>query len=224
MGLFCPSFKDMKFGASKVIAFAAWAGMIGSVFFVSVFTIDGWLRPGYHPLSMYVSDLSIGSGGWIQITNFVISGLLIFIFSRGVAREFQSGKASKAGPILLSIIGVCLIASGPFITDPSVMFTNQSSWHGILHGLFGAVVFSLAPISCFIFYRRFREDPKWRKLSRWTIIACAIIIVAVVFMKIAEFPSAPVSAWAGLIQRIALVAYFAWVFTFALNLRKEVNG
>jgi hypothetical membrane protein len=201
-----------------------WAGMVGPIFFVTVFTLEGWLRPGYHTLSMYVSDLSIGKSGWIQITNFIISGILIFIFSLGVAHEFQSGKASKAGPILLSIIGICLIASGPFITDPTVIFTNQSSWHGILHGLFGAIVFSLAPISCLIFYRRFRKDPIWRKFSRWTILACTIITIAVVFMKIAEFPSTPVNLWAGLIQRIALITYFAWVFTFALVLRKNVRG
>lgn len=44
-------------------SFAAWAGMIGPVLFVGVFTIEGFLRPAYNPFSMYVSELSIGSRG-----------------------------------------------------------------------------------------------------------------------------------------------------------------
>jgi len=36
-------------------------------------------------------------------------------------------------------------------------------------------------------------------------------------MKIGEVPSNPVSAWVGLVQRVALFTYFAWIFTFALE-------
>jgi hypothetical protein len=31
------------------------------------------------------------------------------------------------------------------------------SVHGTVHGIFGALVFSLMPVSCFVFLRRFRE-------------------------------------------------------------------
>jgi hypothetical protein len=41
---------------------------------VAVFTIEGWLRPGYDPLSTYVSALSLGLHGWIQIVNFIVLG------------------------------------------------------------------------------------------------------------------------------------------------------
>jgi len=46
---------------------------------------------------MYVSELSLGPRGWIQIVNFVVFGLLFLFFARGVAAEFRQGKASKAG-------------------------------------------------------------------------------------------------------------------------------
>jgi hypothetical membrane protein len=200
---------------------AAWAGMIGSVLFVVVFTIEGWLRPGYNPLRMYVSDLSLGPRGWIQMVNFIIWGLLFLIFTRGVANEFKEGKASKAGPILLTIIAFSFFISGFFSTDPGTILTYQMSWHGILHGIFGALVFSLAPVSCFVFYRRFREDSKWQSLSRWTLAACIIIVVSVVFMKIGQLPLNPLNAWVGLIQRIALITYLGWIFTFALALHRR---
>jgi len=97
----------------------AWAGMIGSALFIAVFTIEGLLRPGYNPLTMYISELSLGPRGWIQIANFVVYGILFLTFTWGIATEFKKGKSSKAGPILLTIIGVCFLLSGPFVMDPA---------------------------------------------------------------------------------------------------------
>jgi hypothetical protein len=203
---------------------AAWAGMIGPTLFVAVFTLEGWLRPGYNPLGMYVSELSLGSRGWIQVVNFIIFGVLFLVFTRGVAAEFQDGKASRAGPILLTIIAISFLVSGPFVMDPASTPPNQMSFHGTLHGIFGGIVFSLMPISCFVFLRRFREDPKWQSLQRWTLAAGTIIAAAVVLLSVAtKLPVAQnvFHEWFGLIQRTALVPYMIWQFTFALRLRRR---
>ena len=132
--------------------------MIGAVLFVSVFTIYGWLSPGYSPTGMFVSELSLGPFGWVQILNFVLTGALMLVFGVGLSTHFSTGAGSRFGPALIKIIGVSLVASGPFTTDPSVML-DQHSAHGIVHGIFGALVFTFVPISCFVFYRRFRRDP-----------------------------------------------------------------
>ena len=135
--------------------------MVGAVVFVAVFTVYGWLYPGYSWTSMFVSELSLGPYGWVQILNFVLTGALILVFGRGLAAHFSTGPASRTGPVLVQSIGVSLIASGPFTTDPSAMF-DQTTTHGIVHGIFGALVFTCAPLICFAFYRRFRSDPAWR--------------------------------------------------------------
>jgi len=75
---------------------AAWAGIIGPALFVAVFIMEGWLRPGYDPLSMAVSELSLGERGWIQVASFLVTGALFLVFARGVADEFKEGTASKA--------------------------------------------------------------------------------------------------------------------------------
>jgi hypothetical protein len=203
---------------------AAWAGMIGPPLFVAIFTLEGWLRPGYHPLGMFVSELSLGPRGWIQIVNFVVFGVLLLVFTRGVAAEFQSGKASRAGPILLTIIGIGFLASGPFVMDPVTTLRGQMSLHGKLHGLFGALVFSLSPVSCFVFLRRFREDPRWRSLQWWTLAAGTIIAAAVVVLSVGPTrpPAAPnaFNEWVGVIQRTAIITHLSWLFTFALRLHR----
>jgi hypothetical protein len=202
----------------------AWAGVIGPILFVVIFTIEGWLRPGYKPLTMYVSELSLGSRGWIQILNFIVFGSLFLVFTRAVAAEFQSGKASRGGVILLTIIAICYLLSGPFITDPANTPRNEMTLHGILHGIFGAIVFSLMPISCFVFLRCFREDPKWQFLQWWTLALGIIIAAAVILLTVAtKLPNTQnlFGEWLGLIQRLAIVPFMIWLFVFALGLIRQ---
>jgi hypothetical protein len=200
--------------------------MMGPLIFVVIFTLEGWLRPGYSSRGMFVSELALGPRGWIQIVNFIIFGILFLVFARGVAAEFPDGKASRLGPILLTIIGISFLASGPFVMDPVTVPPDQMSLHGKLHmNLFGALVFSLSPVSCFVFLRRFREDPKWRSLRWWT-LAAGIITVAVVVVMTAgptQAPAAPnaFNEWRGLIQRTFIVTYTLWIFTFASRLQRR---
>ena len=203
---------------------AALAGMIGPPLFVGLFTIEGLLRPDYHPLEMYISALSLGPRGWIQIVNFVVFGALFLLFTRGVIAGFQNGKASKAGPIFLIIIATCFLLSGPFVMDPMDTLRSQMSVHGMLHGIFGGIVFSLMPVCCFVFFTRFHHDPKWRSLQWWTLGAGMIISVAVVLLTIAtKFPveRSVFIKWLGLIQRTAILPFMIWLFIFALGLYKR---
>jgi hypothetical protein len=197
---------------------AGVAGMVGAVLFVSAFTVGGWLYPGYSPTRMFVSELSLGPHGWVQILNFVLTGLLVLFFGRGLRAQFSTGAASRAGPVLVQSIGASLIASGPFTTDPSSMF-DQSTAHGIVHGVFGAVVFTFAPLSCFVFYRRFRSDPAWRPLAGWTLATGLVLTLGIPLLKISQLPESGLFEWKGLVQRVILVAFMAWVFAVASRLR-----
>lgn len=218
----------MKKTSSTIRLLAAWAGIIAPPLFMAVFTIEGFLRPGYNTLSTYISDLSIGPRGWIQIINFLIFGVLLFVFTFGVAAEFQSGKASKGGVILLRILAVCYFLSGPFVTDPVGTPQNQLSTHGTIHGIFGGVVFLLMPITIFVFLRRFRSDPNWQSLRWWTLVLGVIAAVGLVLFTLSsKVPSFQdmFSTWFGLIQRIALIPFMIWVFIFALGLyRRNQQG
>jgi hypothetical protein len=204
---------------SRRVELAASAGMIGAVLFVSVFTVLGWLDPNYSSTRMFVSELSLGPHGWVQILNFVLTGALMVAFGRGLAAHFSTGAASRAGPVLVQSIGVSLMASGPFTTDPSAMF-EQTTMHGLVHGIFGAVVFTLAPISCFVFYRRFRKDPAWHSLAAWTLSSGIVLTLGIVILKISQQPGSGMFEWKGLIQRVFLVTFMTWIFTVAARLRR----
>lgn len=203
---------------------SAWAGMFGSALFVAVFTLEGWLRPGYDAKTMFISELSLGPRGWIQIANFIVLGILFLIFARGVAAEFREGKASRFGPLLLTIIGFSFLVSGPLVMDPRSTPLDQVTLHGILHGVFGALVFSLSPVACFVFLRRFRADPKWRLVISWTFAAALVTTVAVLLLTVATKLSTPpqvLTDWLGVIQRALIIPFLVWVFVFAYKLGKQ---
>lgn len=190
------------------------AGVVGPAVFVATFVIEGWVRPGYESASTFVSALSLGPRGWVQITSFVVTGSLVLVFSRGLAAQFSQGVASRWGPRLVAIVGAALLGSGPFVMDPMGILFPQMSWHGKVHSLLGAVVFSLGPASSFVFARRFRVDPAWRSAHRWTLMAGVVMTSAVILLKLATLPPpAPPSAlnaWAGLIQRVAILGLMGW--------------
>ena len=148
-------------------------------------------------------------------------GFLYLAFARGVAEEIREGKSSKLGPLFLTILGVCILASGPFVTDPAPIaaFSSQSTLHGTVHCVLGAIGFTLMPLSCFVFYRRFRTDPNWRAFASWTLVACIVIVLAIVLLKVAQLGL--MSGLLGLFQRIVLVAYFGWTFAFAAGLHSQ---
>jgi len=198
-------------------------GMLGPLLFTLSFTVNGTLRPDYDPVRMYVSELSIGPQGWIQIVSFMVLGVSLMLFVPALKASFPDGKASRAAPILFSVIAVCYFFSGPFVTDPMSMFDNQQTLQGTLHGIFGAIVFSLSAASCFVLWRRFRSDARWKPLAAFTLIAGIVMVVLIALMKIAQLETNILSNWSGLIQRCCLITHYAWVFIISLNMWKKTR-
>ena len=63
-------------------------GLAPGAFFV-VIMIEGFLRPGYSCTHHWGSELSVGDLGWIQIANFVITGVLTIAFAFGLSGLFM---------------------------------------------------------------------------------------------------------------------------------------
>jgi len=119
------------------------------------------------------------------------------------------------------MIAVCYFLSGPFVTDPMSMFDNQQTLHGTLHGIFGAIVFSLSAASCFVLWRRFHVDDKWRPLAAFTLTAGITMVILIILMKIGELQAGFFRDWAGVVQRCCLIISYAWIFAISLKMRKE---
>ena len=200
---------------------AGLAAVAGTTLFVISFTLHGFLRADYSPVRNYVSELAIGATGWVQIVSFLILGACMIVFAFGIGQEFPSGRASRAAPILFGIMGISYILSGLFVTDPQAMFDNQQTPHGMIHGLVGAVVFSLSATVCFVLWRRFRREDAWKSLSGISLAAGVIMTILIVLMKIGQLQDGVLHEGAGVVQRCCLITSYVWIDVIACKMVKQ---
>lgn len=152
-------------------------GMVAGPLYVAVSLAQALTREGFdlsrHPWSL----LANGDLGWIQITNFVVSGLLVVAFALGLRIVLGGGRGGTWGPWLIGLYGLSLVAAGLFRADPAMGFPVGSpavptsiSTHGIVHFAAGGVGFTGLAIACFIVATRYAAEgrPGWAWFGRAT--------------------------------------------------------
>src|SRR5271154_3989859 len=92
---FLSNFTSMNDGINKATRRLLVCGPLGCMIFIVMFLIQGATREGYNPLRFPISSLSIGALGWIQITNFIVSGSLIFLFAFALRQATKLLKGSR---------------------------------------------------------------------------------------------------------------------------------
>ena len=96
------------------------AGVIAGPLFVVTAGVQALTRDGFDLSHQPLSLLSLGDLGWVQITNFILAGLLSLAFAVGVARALVSDPGSKWAPRLLAVFGLGLIIGGAFMPDAAL--------------------------------------------------------------------------------------------------------
>jgi uncharacterized protein DUF998 len=72
-------------------------GVVGPILFFAVFTVAGAVRHGYSALRDFVTHLSLGDQGWVQIANFIVFGLLMLAFDAGTRYAIRSSPGPSLG-------------------------------------------------------------------------------------------------------------------------------
>jgi len=197
-------------------------GLIGCPLFLITVLIEGFVRPGYNSFLYPLSSLSLGEWGWIQILNFIITGILLIGFSFGLRKSFNSNNVKFRGPLLIGFVGSGLIGAGIFVTDPifgyppnEPLLLRQFTIHGHLHDAFSMLVFVCLPWACFNFRKKFisKGENRWANYSSFTGYAfiAAFIIASMGFKQLSGFVN-----FAGLFQRLCIA--FGWLWLTLLSL------
>jgi len=76
------------------------AGMIAGILFILVPLFEMFIRPGFDLKRHAISVLSLGDLGWIQITNFLVTGMLTIACAIGMRRVISSRPSGCAGYLL----------------------------------------------------------------------------------------------------------------------------
>ena len=205
-------------GLTKVLL--ACGIITGPLFFV-VAIIQGLTRSGYEIRKNAISQLSLGDLGWIQITSFLLTGLLAVACAIGVRRMLKGQKGGAWGALLIGTFGLGLIIAGIFPPDPAGGFPPGApagpavsmSGHASLHAVGFFVSMLSAIIDSFVFARRFGALQRrgWARYCVVSGVAAPVLIVSsILFMS-----------WAGVIVAVAGAVVFGWVSATSARLRAE---
>ena len=147
-------------------------GLAAGPFYLALGLGHALLRPGFDLAHQPLSLLSVGEWGWVQITNFMVTGVLVLLTARGWSAGLAGGKG-RSVPWLLGLYGVALILSGIFVADPA----NATS--SLLHFACGAAGFFALAAACVVMaIRFFAQGSRGRGLFSW---ATAILFLASFF-------------------------------------------
>ncbi len=159
-------------------------GAVAGPLFILTVLIQDYTRPGFNPRLDMLSLLSLGDWGWVQIVNFVLTGVLNLLYAWGLRRRLHPGRAGTWGPILIGVYGLGLITVGVFRTDPAGGFppgavaASQPSWHGAIHALVALFTFLSLAAALAVFARFFLA-----RKNRWWAIYClaSAVLMLVIF-------------------------------------------
>ena len=149
-------------------------GVVAGPLFMLVSLTQALTREGFDLTRHAGSLLANGDLGWIQVTIFVVTGMMLIAGAAGIRRALGGGRW---GPRLLAIYGVGLIGAGLFTADPTFGFPAGTpdgpgavSWHGLLHLILGSLAFLAFIVACLVIARRFaaRGERAWAVYSRIT--------------------------------------------------------
>ena len=197
-------------------------GLIAGPFYIVVGLIQALTRPGFDITRHDLSLLANGDLGWIQITNLLLSGLLVIAGAVGMRQALQDGRGRTWGPILLGVYGLGLIGAGFFIADPAFGFppgtpadAHVMSWHGLLHFICGGVGFLALIAACFVFASRFASQ----RQRGWAVYSLATgVIFFAAFVGIAMGSG---QSWSVIGFWIGVVVAWAWISALAVKLLTE---
>jgi hypothetical membrane protein len=196
-------------------------GLIAGPVFILVAVIQALTRQGFdlsrHPLSL----LSLGDLGWIQTTNFVVSGLLVIAFSVGIRRILPSNRRATWGSLAVGTFGAGLVVAGVSPPAPAFAFPPGTpdgmpatvGTSAILHGVGFTVGFVSLTVTCLLFSRRFAADAR----SGWALYSVGTAVLA---LALSMWPGRDA---ASLRYFIAAAIAWAWISALAASMMNRVR-
>jgi hypothetical membrane protein len=194
-------------------------GVAAGPLYIVVAVVQILTRDGYDVTRHALSLLANGALGWVQISNFVVAGLLTLAGAVGLRQALQDGRGRTWGPRLLGVYGGSLIAAAFLVADPALGFPPGTpegppadvTWHGVGHFIAGAVGFFALIAACFVFARRFAALGQ-RAWATFSMVTGVVFFAA--FLGIAAGNVIP-----GINVAFGIAVVLAWTWISALCAR-----
>lgn len=121
------------------------AGIAAGPLFLAAGLAQGLTRDGFDFTRNALSQLSLGAFGWIQVTAFLLTGLMVIGGAIAIRRALHDAPGGTWAPRLLGVLGASFLLAGLFPADPGAGFpagapedrVTSLSAHGAVHLLSG---------------------------------------------------------------------------------------
>jgi hypothetical protein len=191
--------------------FLAMAGAIGPLILIAMDLVASLTQPTYSLVHDSISALALTSIGWIQTIGFMLIGLLIEAFTAGLYLNIKRRRGFGFGIALLAFFGFGMLVLGAFHINA---VGTPATFDSRIHTTAAYSVLGLFPVALALMFSSIKNDPRWRALFPYTVIA-AVFALAVAVGRL----FLPVGfSWFGLYERVMVLNAISWLEVFAIAL------
>ncbi|MCF3131906.1 DUF998 domain-containing protein [Streptomyces olivochromogenes] len=97
-------------------------GIAAGPLFLGAGLVQGLTRDGFDFTRNAISQLSLGSLGWIQVTVFLLTGALAIAGAVGIRQVFRGAPGGTWAPRLIGVFGASFLLAAVFAADPGAGF------------------------------------------------------------------------------------------------------
>lgn len=193
-------------------------GVVAGPFYLAFGLILALTREGFDLSRHALSLLTLGEGGWLQILNLALTGIMVIVAGGGLLRAIQ--MRGRGAGIAVVVAGAAIALAGLFRPDPVAGFPTSAeetmSASGMVHLALGAVQFAAFAAGALLLARFFASRGE-RGRAAWSRIAGIVILIA--FVAGAALSAG--SAGVGLLW-LAVVTGFIWLLTGSIWVYRTV--
>jgi len=199
--------------------------VVAGPFYVLVSLSQAIVRDGFDLTRHDWSLLANGAGGWLQVANLVLTGLMVVAAAVGYRRALRGGIGQRWAPRLLAAYGLGLVGAGIFRADPMAGFPAGTpdgppvtfTAPGMLHVVCGGIGFVALILATFVLAKRFgREGQRGR--------AAASVITGVAFLAgFAGIASGSPTPTVVLGFTAAVLLAWAWLSSTSAHLYRRLH-
>ncbi len=213
--------------ATRVTKSLLGYGIIAGPYYVAAWLIQAATRSGFNLTRDAASLLSNGDLGWIQVTNFLLTGVMVIVAAVGFRRVLAGEGSIRSIGWLVGLLGVGMLGAGMFKPDPSYGFPAgapsgapiTTTTHGNLHLIFGSLGFLGLIVATFVFAAWLHRRGE-RTLARLSVFSGAFFLatdLSGVFLAAHHEVAYTLTLTAG------ILVGFAWLTWSSVHLYRMVS-
>src|SRR5262245_5375384 len=179
----------------------AGAGIFGAIVLCLHF-----LENEFKPCCRFISEYVLGDWGWLMNLGFIALGGAFLAIAHGLRGSLSPGPRVTASIRLLYASAVTVLLSA-FLNSDSIADeeAGRTSWHGMLHDLFGFIGFGCSVLATFFLRGVFARDAQWHRFAPHALLFAITIsgmLVLTVFAPLDSF---------GIAQRVFVAVVLLWI-------------